>query len=126
MTVGSATIYCGDALSILPEIEAADVLVTDPPYRLTSGGNTDSGFMKAGAFARDAYNNDGGIVRVTCEFAEWLPVAVAALKADADLYMMANDKNLGALLSAVDAAGLGLHVNAGDKMHRYAGVKLHQ
>ncbi|MCW5141077.1 DNA-methyltransferase [Burkholderia cenocepacia] len=34
--IGRATLYCGDALRILPELSGADALLTDPPY--SSGG----------------------------------------------------------------------------------------
>jgi len=38
--IGPCTLYLGDALDILRNLEGqADLLVTDPPYRLTSGGN---------------------------------------------------------------------------------------
>lgn len=109
--IPGATLYCGDCLDVIRDgkVTSADLLLSDPPYRLTSGGNTDSGLMKSGAFARDSYNNDGAIVTVTHEFAEWLPEVVATLSADADVYIMSNDKNLSALLAAIEAAELGLH-----------------
>lgn len=118
-----ATIYCGDCLDILAGMVTARarLLATDPPYRLTSGGNTDSGLMKTGAFARGSYCNDGQIVICTHTFDEWIKPVAAALADDADLYIMANDKNLGPLLWAIDEAGLGLHnVLAWDKVNATA------
>lgn len=32
VTIGSATLYCGDALAILPTLEQVDAVITDPPY----------------------------------------------------------------------------------------------
>jgi len=34
--IGPATLYCGDALAILPQLSGVDALLTDPPY--SSGG----------------------------------------------------------------------------------------
>lgn len=32
VTIGSATLYCGDALDIVPTLGRVDHLITDPPY----------------------------------------------------------------------------------------------
>lgn len=34
--IGTATLYCGDALEVLPQLSGCDALITDPPY--SSGG----------------------------------------------------------------------------------------
>ncbi|MDR1958774.1 MAG: hypothetical protein LBQ54_06995 [Planctomycetaceae bacterium] len=33
--IGNATLYCGDALEIIPKITGVDLIVTDPPYMMT-------------------------------------------------------------------------------------------
>lgn len=39
MIIGNATVYLGDAYTLLPTIGAVDAMVTDPPYKFsTSGG----------------------------------------------------------------------------------------
>ena len=49
-------IFHGDSLEILKALEgAADCIVTDPPYQLTSGGNT--GEM---SWSFDPQSYDGG------------------------------------------------------------------
>ena len=32
VTIGDCTLYCGDSLEILPQLEKVDAVVTDPPY----------------------------------------------------------------------------------------------
>ena len=39
-TIGGFDLYLGDCLSVLPEIELVDAIITDPPYGL-AGANTD-------------------------------------------------------------------------------------
>jgi DNA modification methylase len=99
-------LYLGDCRDILPTLEKATALVTDPPYRLTSGGNTPGG-MQGGWLSN--YSNDGAPVIVNCEWAEWLPVVFSALATDADAYIMANDKNLHPALNAIIGAGFSIH-----------------
>ncbi|WP_322106964.1 hypothetical protein [Paraburkholderia sp. J41] len=36
VVIGPATLYLGDALSVLPQLSGIDALITDPPY--SSGG----------------------------------------------------------------------------------------
>jgi len=36
VTIGNCTLYCGDSLEILPQLDEVDAVVTDPPYHLTS------------------------------------------------------------------------------------------
>ena len=46
VTIGDCTLYCGDSLEILPQLEKVDAVVTDPPY----GINQDKGFLGSGGF----------------------------------------------------------------------------
>ncbi len=40
--IGNATLYCGDCIDILQDIESCDVVVTDPPYGLGEVSGTTS------------------------------------------------------------------------------------
>ena len=82
--IQDATLYCGDCLEILPTLGKADAVVTDPPYRLTSGGKTPGGMT-------------GG----------WL--TFDSLNSDSDAYIMANDKNVNMALNAAKNAGFKFH-----------------
>jgi site-specific DNA-methyltransferase (adenine-specific) len=108
--IGLATLYLGDCREVLPQLpEQADLLVTDPPYRLTSGG------CRAGAiwgrskhFSPGAYNNDGEIVPVI-PYESWIYKAFDACKADVDGYVMANDRSIHEALNAVQASAWQMH-----------------
>jgi len=53
--IGRATLYCGDALEILPAIEGVDHIITDPPYSQRTHGSHDeqSQRRRDGAAARE-------------------------------------------------------------------------
>lgn len=105
---GGIEIWHGDCRDVLPRLtERAALLWTDSAYEIESGGNT-SGRMMGGIFDPSIYNNSGELFP-TVPFSEWVPLAVAALRTDADAVLMTNDKNLRDCLNAMHAAGLGLH-----------------
>ncbi|PZO72907.1 MAG: hypothetical protein DI629_20445 [Mesorhizobium amorphae] len=112
VTVGGASLILGDA-AFLAEAHAgrAGVIVTDPPYRLTSGGVPKVGGphrTMGGIFHPDAYDN-GGALMATPGWGE-VSASIARLAApDCDLYVFANDKNVFAAQSALAARRLRLH-----------------
>lgn len=60
VTIGSATLYCGDCRDILPTLGKVDAVVTDPPY----GIKQDKGFDGFGApIQRRQYDGDWDAVR---------------------------------------------------------------
>jgi site-specific DNA-methyltransferase (adenine-specific) len=93
-----------DVLPLLTE--RAALILTDPPYRLTSGGNS-TGEM-GGCFAKDRYDNSGELFPIV-EWADLAPLLFAAAREDADAIVMANDKNLNAAESALARAGFKHH-----------------
>lgn len=106
--IGSATLYLGDCREVLPSLdEPADVLVTDPPYRVTSGGKNRSGDAPSGGWLDD-YSNDGEIVPVI-PWEDWLPLIPAALADRAHAYIFTNDRNEADARRAAEASGLIFH-----------------
>lgn len=106
-TVGPCTLYLGDAMELLPQLpQKADLLVTDPPYKLTSGGRRAQ--VMSGIFASERYDNSGNLMANV----PWQKMAgpiFAACKPDADGYVMANDKNIFEAHAAFTSAGWKLH-----------------
>lgn len=101
-----ALLICADVRDALPTISGANLLLTDPPYRLTSGGH--AGEMR-GKLDPSRYANDGGIVPCDIEWNEWPSMAFAALADDADAYAMADSKNIWAAHDAMVAGGFRFH-----------------
>jgi len=105
--IGDATLYLGDARAILPTLAPADVLCSDPPYLVQSGGN--SGDKPFGGWMKNGYDNGGSIVECDLDWSDWLPLVPNALKADAHAYIFTNDRSISEAQSAAEAAGLRLH-----------------
>lgn len=109
VTIGDATLYLGDCRKVLADIEAADLGVTDPPYKLTTGGIAKSGKTMSGKFAAHNYANDGELVLVPVEWNDIAKVLHGLLKENADCYVMANDKEIFPARNAMLGAGFCFH-----------------
>ena len=104
--IGSAKLALADCRDWLPYIKGVQCVVTDPPYRVTSGGNTAAGF---GGWMGNDYNNDGSIVACDLDWQDWLPLIPPTLTQQAHAYIFSNDRNLPGAWSAAEAAGLDFH-----------------
>lgn len=104
--IGDCELYLGDCLEVMPTLGKVDAVVTDPPYKLTSGGNTDGG-MKGGWF--DAYNNNGLVVQCNITWKQIMTVVYNSMKDGADAYVMSNDRNLNEAMTQAETSGLSFH-----------------
>lgn len=105
--IGNAVLFLGDMREVLPAINAkADMCLSDPPYRLTSGGST-TGEMN-GCFDKASYDNSGNLFDMV-EWAEMAPLIYDVLADDADAVVMTSDREEGAARSAFLGAGFGFH-----------------
>jgi site-specific DNA-methyltransferase (adenine-specific) len=93
-------------MDVMPNLCDVDLLCTDPAYRLISGGM--AGRQLGGIFGDEFYDNKGQLFP-TLPYAEWLPAARATLATNADLFVMANDKNVRDCLNEYESNGIGLH-----------------
>ena len=108
ITIGNATLYYGDMRDILPTLgECAHLVLTDPPYKLVSGGNT-TGEM-GGCFDRSEYDNSGSIVECDIDWPDFMPLLFKCLKAGNHAYVMANNRNVQAMLNEAEKAGYDFH-----------------
>ena len=104
--IGSCTLYHGDALEILPTLEPVDLVLTDPPYKLTSGGK--SGLMR-GIFAPEEYSNDGEMVPCDIDWTDFMLPIFNVLRDPGHAYFMANNRHIANCENAATAAGFHLH-----------------
>lgn len=90
----------------MPTLPKVDCIVTDPPYRLTSGGP--SGMMR-GIFDSENYNNDGGIVPCDIDWKDFMLPCLSQLRDPGHAYFMANNRNVQAMLNAAEECGFHFH-----------------
>lgn len=108
-TIGACRLILGDAMAIMPMLDPVDLIVSDVPYALTTGGVSKSSKTMSGIFAAHNYANDGQLIMATVPFPEMMAALFAAMKANGDCYVMANDKNVHPLTDAALAAGFQFH-----------------
>lgn len=106
--IGGATLHHGNALDVLPGLaERAALLVSDVPYRLSSGGcSTALGGVLS---VKKNYANDGRIVPCDVVPADYMATLFGACADDADAYLMGDDSHIFEVRNAALAAGFRWH-----------------
>lgn len=97
-------IYCDDCLNLMPQIadESIDLIVTDPPYKVTQKGchGTMSGYWAS------QQTNMGKIFdHNDIDIEEYLPEFYRILKADSHCYIMCNNINLPHFFEVIGKSG---------------------
>lgn len=102
----------GDCLEVMDKIIEqnikVDAIITDPPYRVISGGNEKGLSYRHKGSIIEA--NDGKIFKYNdiC-FSDWLPKVYQTLKDDSHCYIMTNFLNLKELMIECDRVGFKAH-----------------
>jgi site-specific DNA-methyltransferase (adenine-specific) len=115
-------IYNSDCLNILPtiETESVDLVVTDPPYKIISGGcrKADLGDEPSGILTHRQGNKrldwvddvrTGKMFKENdIKFSEWIPHIFRVLKNKTHFYVMVNDRNMQEILNVCTENGFKL------------------
>jgi len=109
--IGPCTLILGDALAILPGLgEKADLICSDVPYRLTSGGRGEKGDgSMSGMFGADQYDNSGDLFVDMVHWREMGGPVFRAAKPRAQAYIMTEARNLAAAQEGFLGAGWRFH-----------------
>lgn len=86
---------------------AADCIITDPPYKLTSGGKN-TGKM-GGIFKTGSYDNSGKLFSCDISWETIAQTCWSMLKDPGHAYVMADPKNLVPMILSMESAGFYLH-----------------
>lgn len=100
-----AILHCGDCLTILNQMPAAsiDLVVTDPPYKVITGGPTSGNRPKGILAANNQFFADYP------DLATWLHAVYRVLKDGTHCYVFTNTLNLTDMLVTAQAVGFKLH-----------------
>lgn len=105
----SFNIQQGDCLDLIKtlEDESIDLVVTDPPYKVISGGKNDGKDRRPSGILS---KNDGKIFNHnSIAIRDYLPELYRVLKQDSDAYIMTNNINLQELLNVSTDVGFKFH-----------------
>lgn len=101
MSEGKKEILLGDCLELMKDIpnESIDCVVTDPPYKVTSGGNVPTGYINGHWRLKNGEANpqakSGKIFKENdISFSDWMPEIYRVLKEQTHFYCMTNDLHL--------------------------------
>lgn len=104
--IGDAVLYHGDSIKILPELgECADMVFTDPPYLLTSGGNGDYVDWQ---ISHD-YDNTGAVVTCDIDWKDFMPLLFKSMRGDSHCYTMCNNRHVKEMIIQAEECGLRQH-----------------
>lgn len=108
--IGNGVLHLGDCLDVLAAMpaESVDLLVSDPPYRVISGGIKST--LANGYRGSVLSANDGKIFKHNnITFDEFMPEFFRVLKPGSHAYVMVNRINLVAAITAAERAGFHFH-----------------
>ena len=112
-------IFNEDSMSIMDRMidkqYKVDVLITDPPYKITARGN---GGNSGGMFQKKEVNNGKIFKTNDLEIEDWLPRFYNVLKDESHCYIMTNNKNISNYLKVINE----MFFN-GDKNQRFHFIK---
>jgi site-specific DNA-methyltransferase (adenine-specific) len=104
-----ATLHFGDVQERWKSLQVdAPIIVTDPPYLITSGGASSGGGRMKGGWIGD-YGNTGKPVICEISWPEIMAIIAAAAAANSDIYVFCEARNLRPALNAAEVAGLKFH-----------------
>ena len=107
MQIKNGVWWQGDCLEVMKRIPdgSIDMVMTDPPYRVISGGNKSNPSL-----SKSLGNNDGKIFQHNnVLFSDWMPLVFQKLKPNSHAYVMVNLKNLFDLHSCAISCGFQVH-----------------
>lgn len=108
INIGPHIIYHGNSMKVMPILDPIDLIVTDPPYKLTTGGKN-TGQMGGVFTSGGEYENNGSIVECDIDWTDFMPLCYGALKSPGHAYFMANNRHIANCENAATDAGFHLH-----------------
>lgn len=100
----------GDCLELMKGIpdNSIDMVLTDPPYKIVTGGMSSGFSHKTGNIFKKS--GDGNLFKYhSVNISTWINDVFRVLKDDTQAYFYVNDKNMKLYLTEIEKAGFKLH-----------------
>ena len=103
-----AQVFLGDCLEKLKDIktESIDLLVTDPPYKIITGGDSNG---KNSIRPKGILSGNRELMKSIPNFEDWLLECYRVLKNGTHAYIMVNSTNLLEMANKIEKAGFKIH-----------------
>ena len=103
-----AQVFLGDCLEVLKTIntETVDLLVTDPPYKIITGGDSNG---KNSVRPKGILSGNRELMKSIPNFEDWLKETFRVLKNGSHAYIMVNSTNLIEMANTIENVGFKIH-----------------
>ena len=109
----SADLKNGDSVILLKSIEteSVDLIVTDPPYKVATGGvpNETNNVILNKNRPKGILTEHSQLIKIIPKFSDWIPECYRVLKNGTHAYFMINSSNLIELANEIEKAGFKIH-----------------
>lgn len=103
----------GNSVELLKELESnsIDLLVTDPPYKVATGGvpNETNNVILNKNRPKGILTEHSQLIKIIPKFSDWIPECYRVLKNGSHAYFMINSSNLIELANGIEKAGFKIH-----------------
>ena len=109
----SADLKNGNSVILLKSIEteSVDLIVTDPPYKVATGGvpNETNNVILNKNRPKGILAEHSQLIKIIPKFSDWIPECYRVLKNGTHAYFMINSSNLIELANGIEKAGFKIH-----------------
>ena len=106
-------LYKGDCLELMRDMgtESIDLIVTDPPYKVATGGvpNETNNVILNKNRPKGILTEHSQLIKIIPKFSDWVPECYRVLKNGSHAYFMINSSNLIELANGIEKAGFKIH-----------------
>ena len=106
-------LYKGDCLELMRGMgtESIDLIVTDPPYKVATGGvpNETNNVILNKNRPKGILTEHSQLIKIIPKFSDWIPECYRVLKNGSHAYFMINSSNLIELANGIEKAGFKIH-----------------
>ena len=106
-------LHKGDCLELMRGMgtESIDLIVTDPPYKVATGGvpNETNNVILNKNRPKGILTEHSQLIKIIPKFSDWIPECYRVLKNGSHAYFMINSSNLIELANGIEKAGFKIH-----------------